>query len=308
MARSPTGSWYVQLMRDKIDVSAFRDQLVFGRRFAEADGALAAASDIAAMADSDQVCDCNGVSKGKIYEAIKAKGLATLDTVRTYTKASSSCGSCTPIVEAILAQLGGKIVHIDDPPMCKCTEHGHDFVRRAIVAQALNTIAEVRPALGWKTADGCQKCRPALNYYLLCAWPESYRDHPQSRFVNERVHANIQKDGTYSVVPRMWGGLTNPRELRAIAIATLAGLMVRIRPPPADSPSLVRFLFPVSKNRQCPRRARARRGGTAGRDAQGSSTSRQLPVISPSGPIPVPQCRLGGSRPWLPLVRQAKSG
>jgi len=83
---------------------------------------------------------------------------------------------------------------------------------------------------------------------------------------------------------------------------------VRIHFPPADSPSLARFLFPVSKNRQLPRRARARRGGTAGRDAQGSSTSRQLPVISLSGPIPVPQCRLGGSRPWLPLVRQAKSG
>ena len=213
------GPWYVQLMRDKIDVSAFRDQLVFGRRLAEAAGALAAAPDIAAMADSDQVCGCNGVSKGKICEAIKAKRLATLDAVRAHTKASSSCGSCTPIVEAILAQLGGKIVHIDDPPMCKCTEHGHDFVRQAIVAQVLKTIAEVRQALGWKTADGCQKCRPALNYYLLCAWPESYRDDPQSRFVNERVHANIQKDGTYSVVPRMWGGLTNPRELRAIADA-----------------------------------------------------------------------------------------
>src|SRR6516162_5373685 len=89
------GPWYVQLMRDKIDVSAFRDQLVFGRRLAEAAGALAAAPDIAAMADSDQVCGCNGVSKGKICEAIKAKRLATLDAVRAHTKASSSCGSCT---------------------------------------------------------------------------------------------------------------------------------------------------------------------------------------------------------------------
>ncbi len=92
-------------------------------------------------------------------------------------------------------------------------------MRRAILKQKLGTIAAVREALGWKTADGCQKCRPALNYYLLCAWPETYRDDPQSRFVNERVHANIQKDGTYSVVPRMWGGLTTPGELRAIADA-----------------------------------------------------------------------------------------
>ncbi|MBO0739007.1 MAG: NAD(P)/FAD-dependent oxidoreductase, partial [Alphaproteobacteria bacterium] len=78
-------------------------------------------------------------------------------------------------------------------------------------------IPEIYAALGWKTPDGCQKCRPALNYYLICAWPATYRDDAQSRFVNERVHANIQKDGTFSVVPRMWGGLTNSRELRAIA-------------------------------------------------------------------------------------------
>jgi hypothetical protein len=75
--------------------------------------------------------------------------------------------------------------------------------------------------------------------------------------------------------------------------------MVRIRLPPANSPSLAGFLLPISKSRQLPRGAPARPGGTAGRDAPGSSTSRQLPVISLSGPIPVPQCRLGGSRPWL---------
>ncbi len=72
-------------------------------------------------------------------------------------------------------------------------------------------------ALHWTTPDGCASCRPALNYYLLCAWPGEFVDDNQSRFVNERMHANIQKDGTYSVVPRMWGGVTNPRELRAIA-------------------------------------------------------------------------------------------
>ena len=71
--------------------------------------------------------------------------------------------------------------------------------------------------LGWKTSCGCPTCRPALNYYLLCAWPGEYRDDAQSRFINERVHANIQKDGTFSVVPRMWGGLTSAKELRAIA-------------------------------------------------------------------------------------------
>jgi nitrite reductase (NADH) large subunit len=90
-------------------------------------------------------------------------------------------------------------------------------VRKEILAQKLKTMEATRAALGWRTHDGCAKCRPALNYYLLCAWPAEYVDDYQSRFINERVHANIQKDGTYSVVPRMWGGLTTPSELRAIA-------------------------------------------------------------------------------------------
>ena len=213
------GPWYVELMREKVDVSAFRDQLIFGRAFAERAGALLPRLDVAAMADTEQVCDCNGVSKGRICAAIRNHGLTTLDAVRAHTKASASCGQCTGKVEAILADLGGAVAHNPDPPMCKCIEHGHDAVRHAIRTQRLTTIAAVRQALGWKTQDGCQKCRPALNYYLVCAWPEGYRDDPQSRFVNERVHANIQKDGTYSVVPRMWGGLTTPGELRAIADA-----------------------------------------------------------------------------------------
>ncbi|HEU4551174.1 MAG TPA: (2Fe-2S)-binding protein, partial [Rhizomicrobium sp.] len=98
-----------------------------------------------------------------------------------------------------------------------CTDAGHDEVRRGIVAQSLKTMAAVRAAFGWTKSEGCAKCRPALNYYLLCAWPGEYRDDSRSRFVNERVHANIQKDGTYSVIPRMWGGLTSAQELRAIA-------------------------------------------------------------------------------------------
>ena len=64
---------------------------------------------------------------------------------------------------------------------------------------------------------GCSKCKPALNYYLGMIYPIEYEDEKESRFVNERLHANIQKDGTFSVVPRMYGGVTNPDQLRKIA-------------------------------------------------------------------------------------------
>jgi len=113
--------------------------------------------------------------------------------------------------------LGDSFQKADVEPMCGCTDLGHDDVRRLIVARELKSIPEVMQELEWKTSCGCAKCRPALNYYLICDWPTEYEDDSQSRFINERVHANIQKDGTYSVVPRMWGGMTSIKELRAIA-------------------------------------------------------------------------------------------
>ena len=138
--------------------------------------------------------------------------------VRVHTKASASCGSCTGLVEQLMkVTLGDTYNPAAVQPMCPCTNHGHDDVRRLIVAKALKTIPDVMHALEWKTSCGCAKCRPALNYYLIATWPGTYKDDGQSRYINERVHANIQKDGTYSVVPRMWGGMTTASELRAIA-------------------------------------------------------------------------------------------
>jgi nitrite reductase (NADH) large subunit len=173
---------------------------------------------VAALPDEAEICGCNGVCKGKIVETIKAKGLKALDEVRAHTKASASCGSCTGLVEQVIRlTLGEAYAPAAVQPMCGCTTLGHDDVRRLIVAQALKSIPAVMQALEWKTSCGCAKCRPALNYYLLASWPGEYEDDSQSRFINERVHANIQRDGTYSVVPRMWGGVTSAAELRAIA-------------------------------------------------------------------------------------------
>ena len=213
------GAWYFDLMRSGQDVSDIRETLVFGQAVTEGLRGLDPSAAVAAMADSAEICGCNGVCKGQITAAIAAQGLTTLDEVRAVTKASASCGSCTPLVEQVLrAELGDGFKAQDGPkPACKCTHHPHDVVRKRIVSENLKSIPAVMQALEWTTPDGCASCRPALNYYLLCAWPGDYRDDKQSRFINERVHANIQKDGTYSVVPRMWGGVTSATELRAIA-------------------------------------------------------------------------------------------
>jgi nitrite reductase (NADH) large subunit len=213
------GGWYFDLMRAGSPVADIRETLIFGRAITEGLAGLDPSSAVAAMADTQEICGCNGVCKGVITGAITAKGLTTLDDVRAVTKASASCGSCTPLVEQLLKlTLGDGFKAADGPkPMCKCTPHGHAEVRRRILADHLSSIPAVMQAMEWTTPDGCSSCRPALNYYLVCAWPGVYKDDPQSRFINERAHANIQKDGTFSVVPRMWGGLTSAKELRAIA-------------------------------------------------------------------------------------------
>jgi nitrite reductase (NADH) large subunit len=211
------GTWYFRLLREGADVSQMRDRLMFGEG-QESKGGHGAPNKVVAMADDAEICGCNGVCKGVIVKAIAEKKLFTVEDVRAHTKASASCGSCTSLVEQLLASTVGDYSQAPKvKPICACTGFAHDEVRRGIREQQLKTMADAMDGLGWATPNGCHVCRPALNYYLLSTWPGEYQDDAQSRFINERVHANIQKDGTFSVVPRMWGGVTSPSELRAIA-------------------------------------------------------------------------------------------
>ncbi|MEC5213193.1 nitrite reductase (NADH) large subunit [Polaromonas sp. CG_9.5] len=214
------GSYYFKLLRDGRSIEGIRDKLMFGESNI-GDTGHEGHSKAAAMADTDEVCGCNGVTKGAICKAIKDKGLFTLDEVRKHTKASASCGSCTGLVEQILMFTAGGDYSATPrlKAMCGCTDHGHQAVRDAIRANKLLAIADVYAFMEWRTPNGCASCRPAINYYVTSTWPKEAKDDPQSRAINERSHANIQKDGTYSVIPRMWGGETNSSELRRIADA-----------------------------------------------------------------------------------------
>jgi len=212
------GSWYFDMVREGKDIASIRDSLMFGQQHL-GDTGHAGNSLASAMADSAEVCGCNGVKKGTIVKAIRDRGLFTLDEVRKCTKASGSCGSCTGLVEQILMATAGSGYTAAPKlkPVCGCTDANHQQVRDAIRESHLLTIASVYEHLGWRTPNGCASCRPAINYYLISTWPHEALDDPQSRFINERAHANIQKDGTFSVVPRMWAGETNSSELRRIA-------------------------------------------------------------------------------------------
>lgn len=211
-------SWFLGLIQAGEDISEMRETLIFGPAY-QRGSAVDPLSAVAALTPEAEICGCNGICKQTIVDAINA-GATDLATVRSTTKASASCGTCTGLVEQVLqVTLGDNFQIPAAQPICGCCDLTHEDVRRLIKSQGLKSQEAVWQELGWKTRNGCHVCRPAVNFYLLADWPLEYRDDPQSRFVNERKHANIQKDGTFSVVPRMWGGITNPRELRAIADA-----------------------------------------------------------------------------------------
>lgn len=173
----------------------------------------------AAMADTDVVCGCNGVTKGAICQAIAEHGLKTVAEVRDYTNASRSCGRCKGLVAELLEHMLGEEAnrYAVKEMICGCTDLSREEVLEAIEQRRLMTVKEVMSVLGWKNEEGCSKCRPALNYYLGMLYPGEYDEEAESLFVNERLHANIQADGTYSVVPRIYGGVTTAEQLRNIA-------------------------------------------------------------------------------------------
>ncbi|MEP5762333.1 MAG: nitrite reductase large subunit NirB [Litoreibacter sp.] len=211
------GTWYNEMLKSCENISEMRDTLIFGQAH-QGGGEVDPLAAVANLGDDAEICGCNGITKGQIVKAIGDQGLTSLAEVRAHTKASASCGTCTGLVEGVMAlTLGDAFTLPEAEGMCGCTTHGHGYVRRMTKAKGLKSIPEVMQELEWSSSEGCAKCRPALNYYLISDWPGEYDDHMQSRFINERVHANIQKDGTYSVVPRMFGGMTTADELRAIA-------------------------------------------------------------------------------------------
>lgn len=208
-------NWFFDKLKSAEDISGIRGELIYGSAAQGVDPMAA----VAAMPDTAEICGCNGVCKGTIVTAIH-NGATDLAAIKAVTKASASCGNCTGLVEQVLATtLGDDFVLPAAGGICGCTDLPHEDIRQIIKSRVLKTMPAAMQEMGWKTSCGCHVCRPALNYYLLAEYPLEYTDDLQSRFVNERNHANIQKDGTYSVMPRMWGGFTTPDELRAIADA-----------------------------------------------------------------------------------------
>lgn len=211
---SSDGNRLFSMIQKQADISETAKISILQPIGEEAGGSL-----VASMTDDEIICGCNGVSKGTIVQAIQQQGCCSVDEIKACTSASRSCGGCKPLVAEVLQHtLGSEFdASAQKEAICGCTTLSRDEVVEEIRAKGLTHTREVMNVLGWSTEEGCSKCRPALNYYLGMVNPTKYKDEKESRLVNERMHANIQKDGTYSVVPAMYGGVTNSKDLRKIA-------------------------------------------------------------------------------------------
>ncbi len=176
----------------------------------------AAAMTAAELPDEAQICDCNGVCKGRLVAAVTEEGASTPREVMAMTRAGTGCGSCKPAVIHIVAAAAGGM-HEEPAYACPCRKLTREQIVAEVRDQGLTSVSEIAGACG--AGRDCGACKPALAYLVSEVTANRHREERDARFINDRVHANIQNDGTFSVVPRMYGGVTTPDELRRIADA-----------------------------------------------------------------------------------------
>jgi nitrite reductase (NADH) large subunit len=200
---------YMEWLRSGKDISGNRRNLLFPEPVPDS-GAR-----VAAIADSDVICGCMGVTKGAIIQAIHENGICTLSQLKQETRASSGCGSCAGQCQELLRAVAPHFEEETKKALCACVPFGEEQLRDIVRTQRLRSVQEILEIYG--NGQGCEICRPALSYMVDLVWCGDHDEDRSSRFVNDRVHANIQRDGTFSVVPRIRGGVTSPDELRRIA-------------------------------------------------------------------------------------------
>jgi assimilatory nitrate reductase catalytic subunit len=193
---------YMDWLRTGADLSRRRRQLLFPPPSEDA------GLDVAQMSESAIVCGCVGVTKGAIIDAIHTKGVNTLSQLKQSTRASTGCGSCTTLCETILETVAPDFEEETRRVLCACVPFTQANLREILRTQRLRSVQDVLDIYG--NGAGCEVCKPALSYMLDMLWCGDHEEDRSARFINDRVHANIQKDGTFSVVPRIRGGVTTP--------------------------------------------------------------------------------------------------
>ena len=201
----------LQTMLNELVLPKHPDTLILPQR----DGGGMPAGAVSALPDSAQICSCHDVSKGAIVAAI-ADGAATLGAVRSCTKASTGCGGCAPLVTQLLnAELEARGIEINTD-LCEHFPHTRQELYHLVRVESIKSFDALIAAHG--RGLGCDICKPAVASILAACWNDHVltRPHAPLQDTNDHFLANMQKNGTYSIVPRVPGGEITPDKLIAL--------------------------------------------------------------------------------------------
>lgn len=214
----------LQMMLNRIELPEFPDMLILPQR----NGTAAPAMGVDKLPDSAQICSCNNVSKGQICCAVQ-DGITDLGALKATTKAGTSCGGCTALVgqvmNAELAKLGIEV----KKDVCEHFPYSRQEIYHLVRINDIRTFDELIAKFG--KGKGCDICKPLAASILASCWNDYIlkAEHAGLQDTNDYFLANMQKDGTYSVVPRVPGGEITPDGLIAIgAVAKKFNLYTKI--------------------------------------------------------------------------------
>jgi nitrite reductase (NADH) large subunit len=198
-----------QMVVNKIPLPAQPESLIIGSPGKQDEGA-----GIKSLPDSAQICSCENISKGDLVCQIKENGVTTIDGLKKSTKACTGCGGCTPMVNDILKLTLESLGHKIKKTLCEHFDYSRQELYDIIRVKEIKGYDELLTTHG--KGDGCETCKPAVASLLASIWNDVILKQDTIQDTNDRFLANIQRGGTYSVVPRIAGGEITPTKLMAI--------------------------------------------------------------------------------------------
>jgi nitrite reductase (NADH) large subunit len=198
-----------QMVANKMPLPNQPESLIFGSPNKTDDS-----SGVKSLPDSAQICSCENITKGDLVSQITKNGVTTVDGLKKSTKACTGCGGCTPMVNDILKITLESLGHKVKKTLCEHFDYSRQELFDIIKVKELKTFNQVLDSDG--KGDGCEICKPAVASLLASIWNEPIVHQSTIQDTNDRYLANIQKGGSYSVVPRIAGGEITPEKLMAI--------------------------------------------------------------------------------------------
>ena len=215
----------LQTVKNSLALPPNPEDLILGSRGGESESGAG----VLGLPEEAMICSCEGITKGDICNAVSEKGCETIDTIKKCTKAGTGCGGCVPMLKDLMTytlKTQGKYIR---NVLCEHFNYSRQELFDLVKMKELKSYDAVLDTLGH--GDGCEVCKPAISSILASLWNEMIlkRGNDTAQDSNDRYLANIQKGGTYSVVPRIPGGEITPDKLIVIGeVAKKYGLYTKI--------------------------------------------------------------------------------